>query len=97
MSGGNPLGGLIINTQALSEPTQASVYNATFSGISGAEAYVQAILNGCYSSTGTFDPTNSNQVILLQIATQQLQAIVTASSNTLKAIFTAASSVIANI
>lgn len=47
--------------------------------------------------TNNFDPTNPNDVTLLQIYTENLNALMTATSNAIKSVFNDAQAVIQNI
>lgn len=72
------------------------VYDSTISGVLDAQAAVSGLLTSGSSGSG-FNPTNSNDVLLLQIATEQLSAIVTASSNAMKSVYQTAATVLQNI
>jgi hypothetical protein len=71
--------------------TPQAILNAMSPALNTAASNLSSLLSN------NFDATDSNAVILLQIYTEQLNALVTATSNSIKSVYENATAVIRNI
>lgn len=68
-----------------------SILNAMSPSLGAASNQLSALLDD------NFDPTNPNSITLLQIYTENLNALLTATSNAMKSVFDDARAVLQNI
>lgn len=69
----------------------SQILNAMSPALGKASSNLEALLND------NFDPTNPNSITLLQIYTENLNALLTATSTAMKSVFDDARAVIQNI
>jgi len=86
----------------MTQPTPAPGINTTLSPASILNAMSTALGNAANNlsgllNSGSFDPTNPNDVTLLQIYTETLNALMSATSNAIKSVYDSATAVIRNI
>lgn len=71
--------------------TPSGILNAMSSALSNASTQLADLLNG------NFNATDSNSVVLLQIYTEQLSALMSVTTNAIKSVYENATAVIRNI